>query len=75
MSTGYQRMRTRQVQDKERTSSEQNAYQRMATVHLAGAFFKWSPFQVLNMHKTYRRIELTSPNKERIRRMKTDIAG
>ena len=63
-------MRTGQVQDKERRSSEQNACQRMATVHPAGAFFRWSPFQVLNMYKTFRRIERTSPNKERIRRMR-----
>ena len=63
-------MRTGKAQDKERKKSEQNACQRMATVHPAGAFFRWSPFQVLNMHKTFRRIERTSPNKERIRRMR-----
>ena len=63
-------MRTGQIQDKERRSSEQNACQRMATVHPAGAFFRWSPFQVLNMHKTFRQTERTSPNKERIRRMR-----
>ena len=42
----------------------------MATVHPAGAFFRWGPSQVLNMHKAFRRIERTSPNKERIRRMR-----
>ena len=60
----------RQVQDKERTRYEQYACQRMATIHPAGAFFRWGPFQVLNMHKTFRRIERTSPDKERIRRMR-----
>ena len=63
-------MRTGQVQDKERMSSKQNACQRMAPVHPAGAFFRWSPFQVLNMHKTFRRIKRTSPYKERIHRMR-----
>ena len=63
-------MRTGQVQDKERTSSEQNACQRIATVHPAGAFFRWSAFQVLSMHKTFRRIKRTWPDKERIRRMR-----
>ena len=63
-------MQTGQVQDKERTSSEQNACQRMAIVHPADAFIRWIPFQVLNVHKTFRRIERTSPNKERIRLMR-----
>ena len=42
----------------------------MATVHPVGTSFRWSTFQVLNMHKTFRWIEWTSLNKERIRRMR-----
>ena len=63
-------MRTGQVQDKERTSSEHDACQRIATVHLACAFFRWSPLQVLCMQKTFHRIERISPDKERIRHMR-----
>ena len=47
-----------------------NARQRITTVHPAGALFRWSPFQVLCMHKTFRRTERTSPDKARIRRMR-----
>ena len=65
-STGHQRMRTEQVQDKECMSSEQNACQRIATVHPAGAFFRWCLFQVLCMH-TFCRIEKTSPDKKCMR--------
>ena len=66
-------MWTGQVQDKEYTSSEQKACQRIASVHPADAFVRWSPFQVLSMHTTFRRIERTSPDKERIRRMRNGL--
>ena len=52
------------------TSSEQNACQSIAIIHPAGAFFRWSLFQVLYMHKTFWRIEQILPDKEHIRRMR-----
>ena len=42
--------------------------QRTITVQPADAFGRWCPFQVLSMHKTFHRIERTSPDKERIHR-------
>ena len=61
-STGQERTRTGQVQNKERTSNEQNAYQRMVTVHLTDNFIRLCTFQILNMFKTFHRTERTPPD-------------
>ena len=67
-STEQNRMRT----DKHRTGNtrvpNETHAQRTITVQPADAFGRCCPFQVLSTHKTFRRMERTSPDKERIRR-------
>ena len=51
-------------------TKKQNACQCIATIHPAGAFFWWSPFQVLCCKNLSALVEQTSPDKEPIRRMR-----
>ena len=69
-SIGHQRIRTGQ----EKTTNARVPNKTHASAWLPyiqrAPFCRWSPFQVLNLHKTFRRIERASPNKECICRMK-----
>ena len=60
------------MQDKYRTRDarvqNKNACQAHNYRTTADAPVRWSPFQVVCMHKTFRRMESTSPDKEWMRR-------